>query len=236
MESRHFAFNVARPLFANGDDKQSSVDLSTAVQHGHHRQDSKRNHRESELISFFLRAVEQKGGAAGLGQENWRARSRDNFTWQTQAISLRAHDMPPLWSTKFYICFVFGYLFVQKKSYPGRDKKQSKQKHALKTPLWRVSFHQGGKKSGVNVTSIFAFFSSCTVYPASELQPRVKSFSPCFYEAHTACHIPRTQQAGEKHQVPRMQIQVSGRRLSNAAFIQSPRYISYIKNPNILPD
>ena len=126
MESRHFAFNVARPLFANGDDKQSSVDLSTAVQHGHHRQDSKRNHRESELISFFLRAVEQKGGAAGLGQENWRARSRDNFTWQTQAISLRAHDMPPLWSTKFYICFVFGYLFVQKKSYPGRDKKQSK--------------------------------------------------------------------------------------------------------------
>ena len=80
MENRHFAFNVARPLFANRDDKQSSVDLSNAVQHGHHRQNSKRNHRESELISFFLRAVEQKGGAAGLGQENWRARSRDNFT------------------------------------------------------------------------------------------------------------------------------------------------------------
>ena len=155
MESRHFAFNVARPLFANGDDKQSSVDLSTAVQHGHHRQDSKRNHRESELISFFLRAVEQKGGAAGLGQENWRARSRDNFTWQTRAISLRAHDMPPLWSTKFYICFVFGYLFVQKKSYPGRDKKQSKQKHASMCWKWFIKCF---------IIVLFAwksFFSSC---------------------------------------------------------------------------
>ena len=82
MESRHFAFNVARPLFANGDDKQSSVDLSYAVKHSlsHHRLDLKRNHWESELISFFLRAVEQKVGAVGLGQENWRARSRDNFT------------------------------------------------------------------------------------------------------------------------------------------------------------
>ena len=80
-------------------------------------------------------------------------------------------------------------------------------------------------------------FSSCTVYPAPELQPRVKSFSPCFYEAHTACYIPRTQQAGEKHQLPRRQIQLQilGRRLSNAAFIQSPRYISFIKT-NILPD
>ena len=233
MESRHFAFNVARPLFANGDDKQSSVDLSTAVQHGHHRQDSKRNHRESELISFFLRAVEQKGGAAGLGQENWRARSRDNFTWQTRAISLRAHDMPPLWSTKFYICFVFGYLFVQKKSYPGRDKKQSKSMR-WKPFVW--AFIKGAKSQESTSHLYLPFFSSCTVYPAPELQPRVKSFSPCFYEAHTACHIPRTQQAGEKHQVPRMQIQVSGRRLSNAAFIQSPRYISYIKNPNILPD
>ena len=183
MESRHFAFNVARPLFANGDDKQSSVDLSDAVQHGHHRQDSKRNHRESELISFFLRAVEQKGGAAGLGQENWRARSRDNFTWQTRAISLRAHDMPPLWSTKFYICFVFGY-FVQKKSYQGRDKKQSKSMRW--EPFVTCELSSRGKKSGVNVTSIIAiFFSSCTVYPASELQPRVKSFSSCFYEAHT---------------------------------------------------
>ena len=235
MESRHFAFNVARPLFANGDDKQSSVDLSTAVQHGHHRQDSKRNHRESELISFFLRAVEQKGGAAGLGQENWRARSRDNFTWQTQAISLRAHDMPPLWSTKFYICFVFGYLFVQKKSYPGRDKKQSKSMRWKPFVTYELS-SRGQKVRCQRHLYICHFFSSCTVYPASELQPRVKSFSPCFYEAHTACHIPRTQQAGEKHQVPRMQIQVSGRRLSNAAFIQSPRYISYIKNPNILPD
>ena len=126
MESRHFAFNVARPLFANGDDKQSSVDLSTAVQHGHHRQDSKRNHRESELISFFLRAVEQKGGAAGLGQENWRARSRDNFTWQTRAISLRAHDMPPLWSTKFCICFVFVYRAKEELSREGQKTIQTK--------------------------------------------------------------------------------------------------------------
>ena len=86
----------------------------------------------------------QKGGAAGLGQENWRARSRDNFTWQTQAISLRAHDMPPLWSTKFYICFVFGY-FVQKKSYPGRDKKQSKQKYALETLCDVWAFIKGAK-------------------------------------------------------------------------------------------
>ena len=155
MESRHFAFNVARPLFANGDDKQSSVDLSTAVQHGHHRQDSKRNHRESELISFFLRAVEQKGGAAGLGQENWRARSRDNFTWQTRAISLRAHDMPPLWSTKFYICFVFTFSCKRRVIQGGT---KNNPKVYAGNPLWRVSFHQGGKKSGVNVTSIFAFF------------------------------------------------------------------------------
>ena len=189
MESRHFAFNVARPLFANGDDKQSSVDLSTAVQHGHHRQDSKRNHRESELISFFLRAVEQKGGAAGLGQENWRARSRDNFTWQTQAISLRAHDMPPLWSTKFCICFVFGYLFVQKKSYPGRDKKQSKQKHALKTPLWRMSFHQEGKKSGVNVTSIFAFFFKLHSLPCAWTSAQSQIiFSMLLWGTHCLSH------------------------------------------------
>ena len=168
MESRHFAFNVARPLFANRYDKQSSVDLSYAVKHSlsHHRLDSKRNHRESELISFFLRAVEQKGGAAGLGQENWRARSRDNFTWQTRAISLRAHDMPPLWSTKFYVCFVFGYLFVQKKSYPGRDKKQSKQNRRWKTFCDVWAFIKGAK-SQVSTSPLFLpSFSSCTVYPA----------------------------------------------------------------------
>ena len=54
-------------------------------------------------------------------------------------------------------------------------------------------------------------------------------FSVLLWGTHTACHIPRTQHAGEKHQVPRRQIQILGIRLSNASFIQSPIYISYIK-------
>ena len=117
--------------------------------------------------------------------------------------------------------------FRAKEELSGEGQKAIQTKQALENFLWRVSFHQGGKKSGVNVTSIFAIFFKLRRLLCAWTS--VKSFSPCLYEAHTACHIPRTQHAGEKHQLPRRQIQILGRRLSNAAFIQSPIYISYIK-------
>ena len=120
------------------------------------------------------------------------------------------------------------WLPLRAKKELSREGQKTIQKYTLETLCDVWAFIKGAKSQESTSHLYLPFFSSCTVYPASELQPRVKSFSPCFYEAHTACHIPRTQQAGEKHQVPRMQIQVSGRRLSNAAFIQSPRYISYI--------